>query len=224
MSQAAKSTWKKEMYTCPRCGYKRDDKSAMSKHFNNLKKKCPALVNDIELTDDIKQYILDNRVFRTAVASNNNLNKENTRLQHAIDILHVKIETLRNKKPEKFYQHILSHYFEAGHKKLKGVGITDVTTDTMHVEIKNWNNWTISIGQILLYNQADKKEKLQIFLFGTPPICKTKKEMIIATMVSAGIQPFHVSSEDDNYYIEDLSSNEIIHQAQIPEMAQLESR
>ncbi len=51
-------------YTCCRCGYKINHKRSMKDHLYSRKKNCPALQNDIELTDEIKQYILDNRVFK----------------------------------------------------------------------------------------------------------------------------------------------------------------
>jgi hypothetical protein len=36
----------------------------MRKHFTLLNKNCPAIENDIELTEEIKNYILDNRFYR----------------------------------------------------------------------------------------------------------------------------------------------------------------
>lgn len=54
---------KKHPYTCPRCGYVAKQKSHMNKHLYELKKPCPATHQDIELTDEIKQYILNNRVY-----------------------------------------------------------------------------------------------------------------------------------------------------------------
>lgn len=53
----------KSKYICPRCGYKTDRKSSMVHHLNNLKKLCPAVVKDIELTEDIKDAVLNNRVY-----------------------------------------------------------------------------------------------------------------------------------------------------------------
>jgi hypothetical protein len=53
----------KEPYTCIRCGYKTSQKRDMRKHFTLLKKKCPAIVNNIELTDEIKNFIIDNRIY-----------------------------------------------------------------------------------------------------------------------------------------------------------------
>jgi hypothetical protein len=53
----------KEPYTCPRCNYKTPIKARMNRHLITLKKECPATNNDIELTDEIKEYILKNRIY-----------------------------------------------------------------------------------------------------------------------------------------------------------------
>jgi hypothetical protein len=55
---------KKHPYTCPRCEYFTSKKPDMYKHLHKLLKPCPAIHQDIVLTDEIKQYILDNRVYR----------------------------------------------------------------------------------------------------------------------------------------------------------------
>ena len=52
-------------YTCFRCNYITKDKRHMRMHLYNRKKECPAisLENDIDLTDEIKEKILKNRVY-----------------------------------------------------------------------------------------------------------------------------------------------------------------
>lgn len=55
---------KKRPYTCPRCGYFTSRKGNMHKHLYELLKPCPAIEMNIELTDAIKQYVLDNRIYR----------------------------------------------------------------------------------------------------------------------------------------------------------------
>lgn len=64
MSQIKKSgKAKKPMYECIRCGYEAKQKSHMRKHLYDLKKVCPAIKNKIELTDSIKNDIIDNRKY-----------------------------------------------------------------------------------------------------------------------------------------------------------------
>jgi len=40
----------------------------MTNHYYNQKKPCPAICNDIVITDEIKLYVLDNRIYRVPVA------------------------------------------------------------------------------------------------------------------------------------------------------------
>jgi hypothetical protein len=51
-------------YTCIRCDYKTRKKNDMRKHLYNLKIECPAINNNIELTNEIKECILKNRIYK----------------------------------------------------------------------------------------------------------------------------------------------------------------
>jgi hypothetical protein len=51
-------------YTCPRCGYDTHSKSGMRNHLYKKLKACPAIREQLQLTDEVKEYILDNRVYR----------------------------------------------------------------------------------------------------------------------------------------------------------------
>lgn len=53
----------KDKYLCPRCGYETSKRFCIHRHFYNLKKQCPSQRNNIELTEDIKQHVLANRVY-----------------------------------------------------------------------------------------------------------------------------------------------------------------
>jgi hypothetical protein len=57
----------KKPYTCICCGYKTSHKPSMYNHFYKKTKHCPKLINDIELTDEIKEYILHNRIYKTQI-------------------------------------------------------------------------------------------------------------------------------------------------------------
>jgi len=52
-----------EPYTCPCCGYKTRNKSHMHFHLYELKKPCPCTVAKLELTDEIKEDIMRNRIY-----------------------------------------------------------------------------------------------------------------------------------------------------------------
>jgi hypothetical protein len=51
-------------YTCPRCGYETRDKTHIKRHLWPKTRHCGADVNDIELTEDIKNKIMQNRVYK----------------------------------------------------------------------------------------------------------------------------------------------------------------
>jgi hypothetical protein len=51
-------------YTCIRCNYKTKDKYHMRNHLFKRQKKCPGTLNKIELTDEIKNDILENRIYK----------------------------------------------------------------------------------------------------------------------------------------------------------------
>jgi len=52
---------KKPTYQCIRCGYESERKDNMRKHLFTLHKTCPGCLNDIELTQELKEKILSNR-------------------------------------------------------------------------------------------------------------------------------------------------------------------
>jgi len=51
-------------YTCPSCGITFEKKTFMKRHFYERQKHCPRVALDITLTDEIKQYVLENRIWR----------------------------------------------------------------------------------------------------------------------------------------------------------------
>ncbi len=53
----------KDNYLCIWCGFTTKIKNDIRRHFYNLKKICPATKNNVELTEEIKEYILNNRVY-----------------------------------------------------------------------------------------------------------------------------------------------------------------
>ena len=54
-------------YLCPRCGYSTSNKSWMRNHMYTLKKPCPGLTSNVELDDDMKNDILQNRFIRITI-------------------------------------------------------------------------------------------------------------------------------------------------------------
>lgn len=152
-------------YTCPRCGYKTTFCNDMRRHLYEKKRNCHGEVNNIELTDEIKDTIMRNKLYHIPKQDVPNKSLINTinKLQHEIDML-------KDKKSERFYQNIVEKFLGGTHKKVL-CGVTDVTTDNIHAEIKNAKDYKTAIGQLVSYNSVDNKKQLQLYLFG--PKCDT---------------------------------------------------
>jgi hypothetical protein len=74
---------KREPYNCARCNYTTNHKGHMKFHLYDLKFQCPGSKNDIELTDEIKEIILKNRIYHIPIAEpittiNQIINNHNT--------------------------------------------------------------------------------------------------------------------------------------------------
>lgn len=55
---------KKPNYYCPRCGYNTEQKGHMKKHLFDNKNECQGVLNDVFLTDEIKNLIIKNRIYK----------------------------------------------------------------------------------------------------------------------------------------------------------------
>lgn len=106
------------------------------------------------------------------------------------------------KKYERTYQKILEVHLGATHKRLlNGQYITDITTDKLHAEIKNWNRWHSVIGQLHIYNKIDPRPQLHTYLFGDQP---TRTDLAISTLIDFNISPFDISIADFEYVEKEL--------------------
>jgi 5-methylcytosine-specific restriction endonuclease McrA len=119
---------KKHPYTCPRCEYNTSKKSDIHKHFYVLKKTCPAIKQDIELTDNIKQYILDNRIYndlkQNMYANNQHTTKQSDKMNkkyisHALKVkcwdTYIGVEIGKSKCLCCNHNYIMQHTFHCGH-------------------------------------------------------------------------------------------------------------
>jgi hypothetical protein len=110
--------------------------------------------------------------------------KENyIRLKSENDLIKEKYFILLEKKQEIYYQRFLEKTLNATHKKTR-YGITDITTDTKHIEIKHWNHYKYALGQLLSYNFQQDKE-LYAYFFGH--IDSNKKNCIIELYKSKNV-------------------------------------
>lgn len=189
----------KPPYECIRCGYKTNDKYLMRRHFYDKKKTCQGIVNNIELTDDIKECILENRKYKMPL--------ENEKLNKQIKKLEQDVMFLKAKKSEAFFQSILETYLQGSHKSVKS-GVTDITTDTIHAEIKDWSSWKYALGQLLAYNFSEPKLYLHVYLFSTMRPKKEKRDEVFTIFKQHNITPFEFICDDINVKI--IDENEIV--------------
>lgn len=75
------------------------------------------------------------------------------------------IKELKEKRKEIYYQKFLEKHMNATHKKTK-FGITDISTQNCHIEIKHWRDFKAALGQLLSYNHYDHKE-LAAYFYGS---------------------------------------------------------
>lgn len=109
---------------------------------------------------------------------------------------------------EKYYQKIIEELLGGKHKTLKS-GITDVTNEDTHAEIKHWSKWKFLVGQLLSYNNCDCKPNLHAYMFGHYP----EQNKIIALQVfeKYNIIPFEFINEPDKLLLVNLITKNIVY-------------
>ena len=101
---------------------------------------------------------------------------------------------------------------KGAHKRMGIHGISDITTDEFHAEIKEWKNWRGSISQLLLYNMAAPRGELRIYFFGERPIgtyTDDDTKTIVDILKTFGISSFHVLISSKDLQIINLETSEV---------------
>jgi len=118
--------------------------------------------------------------------------------QEEITNLRYELTSLKCKRNEKYYQTFLEGELGGGHKNTK-YGITDITTDAYHVEIKHWCNFKACLGQLHAYNHNDDKKLIAAF-FGD--IGASKRENVIDLFRKFDIEVWQLHDIDNGVRIE----------------------
>lgn len=88
-------------------------------------------------------------------------------------------------------------------------GITDVSTDSIHAEIKVWRDYRLGVAQLLLYCAASKRDRLQLYMFGE--CTKNKIRHIIRDYVSTlNIEVYEFVHYGKDIQVVDLKTGECI--------------
>jgi hypothetical protein len=112
-----------------------------------------------------------------------------------ISKLTIQLDLLKTHKKEDFYQKIVEHHLGGTHKTLK-CGITDVTTDTIHAEVKRWDSYKAGVGQLVCYNHEDPRSELHMYLFG--PVSNKQTDNIVEKLKNMNIKPFTFDVQPDS--------------------------
>lgn len=138
---------KKDPYRCPRCNYVTEDKSRMRKHLYNNIKVCPATHNQIELTHEIKEYVLVNRVYHikqdVPINNTNNTNNINNTINHYNTVMNFVsgIDTMRKLKNYCDYKQItLTPFDQAVQSKYEDT-VVKLEKNQGHHEIRQDELW-----------------------------------------------------------------------------------
>jgi hypothetical protein len=116
------SRHKNEPYTCPRCGYTTCKKPYMQRHFFSKKKECPGSASKIELTDDIKQEVLQNRIYHNP--------DENNQMQISINNFNIMNNFVANMDVVQKLQQLTQY------KQLEVMDFESKVEDTYHRDIQ----------------------------------------------------------------------------------------
>jgi hypothetical protein len=111
-----------------------------------------------------------------------------------------------NSKNEAFYQLMLETYLNATHKRLK-CGITDITTDTLHAEIKRWYSYKEAIGQLMCYQNEDPKQHLHVYLFSS--YHNSSKQLAYDTMKTLNIKVFDMVETPYGIQVYDMDTSHV---------------
>lgn len=184
-------------YVCQYCSRCFNDRSNMRRH-EMICKHAPE-----PLTMQLEQLQLKMEQFERKLTS-----KEQSDIADNSKLL-LELQYYKNRKNEKFYQLLVENYLGGTHKTLP-CGITDVTTDDCHAEIKEWKCWKEAIGQLTCYNKVDPKPKLHMYMFGR--YTDACRQPAISIAKECGFHVFEFKENTDGHIlIQDCFANTCIH-------------
>lgn len=215
-------------FICNNCG--KGFSSRQSRHFH--KQSCSQQIKPGTLTnsfdfksEEVEQLESITPNHHSFISHTTSLNSKLADLQAKVEKLESKIDDrksknsnlvspeillelqyYKNRKNENFYQLLLEQYLGGTHKTLP-CGITDISTDDCHAEIKEWKSWKEAIGQLTCYNSVDPRPFLAMYMFGKYSDSAKQRSINVAKNCGFAIYEFK-ESEDGAIYVEDCTTNE----------------
>lgn len=101
---------------------------------------------------------------------------------------------------EQDYQKNLEFILKGRHVTIPYVGVTDITTDEFHAEIKTWKAWKSVISQLYCYNRALPRNELRAYFFGKKPSLDTLN-VIVDYINSVNLTKIYHVEINNNYVI-----------------------
>lgn len=164
-------------YTCPRCGYKTHRKDHFHKHLYLNKKQCPTIEADIELTDEIKEHLMNYRKYHDRHSEkviNNTINNYNTMNNYIanLDTFDKLGKVMKHKSIElipfdrsvelKYEKTRMKLENDQGHHAITHEDIYEIIDHVTRVSEKNMDDFNIlydsEMNKIMMYESGDWKE------------------------------------------------------------------
>lgn len=198
-------------FVCKDCSSRFTMRSALSRHRHNT---CPSrLEHQNTLIEERNDYIQLSTQLSAINDTNNHIIDENKHLKNVINDLGKKVQKLeielqitKDDVSEKTYQTLLERFRFPGSTHMRfSCGVSDITTDTVHAEIKRYDTWKEAIGQLLSFNIASPRAEMHVYLFGKYSV--SCKKIAIEHFQKLNIKPFELQIENNKLIIRDVSNN-----------------
>lgn len=217
LEQSKPETNEEAKFTCEFCDRKFNDKSNKRKHELTCKSKTLDKEGIGMLLDKIEEMSKEIKTLKSQGDVNpiqselSKVHRENQRLRNEI-IQYKKLRT------EDFYQVIVENWLGGTHST-NAAGITDVTNETTHAEIKCWKKWKNAMGQLLAYQTEDHREYMYVCLFGKYE--EKYKKKAIEILAARDISAFEFIEENEVVAVISAASGEIVYEYSLVRQANL---
>lgn len=156
VNRRPRSYQKQPPYTCACCGYETRQVSAITYHLNR-KRRCAQLPNGVALTDEIRQHIINYRVYTAPVETSKNINiqQNNMMFINNMDSIDKIMKYIRhqNKTLINFYDHAENLFLEKD-VTLKKPDIIETFDIASSLRKKKFTTLNV------MYDDIDKKIKI----------------------------------------------------------------
>lgn len=199
-------------YTCTKCSKKYTSRQGLVTHQKKMH--SSDITKSLE-GSNVQTIKLDNENKQTVCMTCECMRIRYQELLQELSLVKRENQRLRNenlkyktKRTEEFYQVVVENWLQSSHVQL-GIGVSDVTTEDTHVEIKDWKSWKHAAGQLRAYHNDSPKENLFLCLYG--PYDKVAKQKAIANVKKDGVRCFDFVDVDRKVIVVDSDTQEEVY-------------